>query len=115
MTSKAYPVKRRSPVVVEWMYVRYRTLLVLAGLLMIAVALGVWGWQHLMGSITEAQASRAIAAAEQSLSKPSASVPGPICWSRRAIISSTPRTNSRAAGTSALTPKASPPTGWRTS
>jgi hypothetical protein len=58
------------------MYVRYRTLMVIAGLAMIAGAAGVWGWLRLTGSITQAQASHAVAAAEQAVSSAARVSPG---------------------------------------
>jgi hypothetical protein len=42
MTSNTAPVRRRSPVVVEWVYVRYRTVLLVAGAAVLAAAFGVW-------------------------------------------------------------------------
>jgi hypothetical protein len=63
MTTGAPPVRRRNTVAVEWVYVRYRTVLLAAAALLLAAAGGLWLWPARPAPVTEEQARAALEAA----------------------------------------------------
>ncbi len=75
MPPSSAPGRRRSPVVVEWVYIRYRTVMMLAGALLVLAAGGIWWWSSGKSEITEAQAAQRIAAAEQAVEQAASAVP----------------------------------------
>lgn len=75
MTSHTGPIKHKAPLVVDWIYVSYRPVM-LVGALLVAGAVGVWGWSVSHGPVTEERAQRAVAAAEQMLTQAAGVEPG---------------------------------------
>lgn len=63
MTTSAVPARRRKAVAVEWVYIRYRTLLFIAAAVLAVVAAGLWWWSSARPVVTVDQARAAVEAA----------------------------------------------------
>ncbi|HNX20296.1 MAG TPA: hypothetical protein PKG80_08505, partial [Acidobacteriota bacterium] len=66
--------RRRSKLAVEWIYIRYRTILLAALLVAVAAAGTIW-WRAAHAGATEEQAGRAVAAAALVVQDAAASAP----------------------------------------
>lgn len=74
MTTSTAPGRPQRRIAVEWVYIRYRTLMLLAGLALLLVAGGIWLWGN-RGGVTREQAERALAQAEQEVGRVAQVVP----------------------------------------